>query len=368
MNRLKNDIITKADLEGPTFMLLKGTCRNRIKLEYNIEQCYLALSDKLDWTNPEGDRCPFDMTNPLPLQGLPCNLTTKAVKYDLKFIEDMIPSLWSSTKVAYDKYVAFGISHWSPKRQLFYRSRIAAKSPHEVFSHLQILGVVRLSIDYQFGYGYLKEIVVRRADLKEYSFREADFSRLHLNDIEDLFVLYVQRKIYNLLGDQIIHLSYQKKLNIIKPQTKCDGISVKEPYTIFDKPRGVVYLNRKSQKRLMKADELYKFCNGSNFVGETLRKSDQLHQTFEKSSTAMTRKLDDMIKLHKSQPKRTYNKDLECEIVMVRMPKYMAWLDDEPISDLDMMEDKVDSPSPQSTPQFLLSVEVIFDKKKLGRS
>ncbi|GJY79067.1 hypothetical protein Tco_0484868 [Tanacetum coccineum] len=75
-------------------------------------------------------------------------------------------------------------------------------------------------------------------------------------------------------------------------------------------------------------------CLGSTFVGETLRKSERLHQTFEKSSIAMTRKLDDMIELPKSQPKRTYNEDLECEIVMVKMPKCMAWFDDEPIGDL----------------------------------
>ncbi|GKC05128.1 hypothetical protein Tco_0996738 [Tanacetum coccineum] len=91
-------------------------------------------------------------------------------------------------------------------------------------------------------------------------------------------------------------------------------------------------------------------CLGSTFVGETLRKSDQLHQTFEKSSIEMTHKLDDMIELPKSQPKRTYNEDLECEIVMVKMPKCMAWLDDEPIGDIDTIEDKVDNPSPQSTP------------------
>ncbi|GJY07709.1 hypothetical protein Tco_0374763 [Tanacetum coccineum] len=38
----------------------------------------------------------------------------------------------------------------------------------------------------------------------------------------------------------------------------------------------------------------------------------------------------------------------------------MSWLDayDEPIGDLDMMEDKVDNSNPQSTPQFLLSFEV----------
>ncbi|GJT21828.1 hypothetical protein Tco_0891765 [Tanacetum coccineum] len=72
----------------------------------------------------------------------------------------------------------------------------------------------------------------------------------------------------------------------------------------------------------------------------------------------MTRKLDDIIELPKSQPKRTYNKDLECEIVMVKMPKCMAWLDDEPLGDLDTIEDKVDNPSPQCTPQFLLLVKV----------
>nr|GEV40649.1 hypothetical protein [Tanacetum cinerariifolium] len=72
-------------------------------------------------------------------------------------------------------------------------------------------------------------------------------------------------------------------------------------------------------------------CLGSNFTGGTLKKNDQLHQTFEKSSIAMTRKLDDMIELPKSQPKRTYNEDLFSEIVMVKMPKCMAWLDDEPI-------------------------------------
>ncbi|GKE39145.1 hypothetical protein Tco_1462550 [Tanacetum coccineum] len=99
-------------------------------------------------------------------------------------------------------------------------------------------------------------------------------------------------------------------------------------------------------------------CLGLTFVSEALRKSDRMHQTFEKSSATMTRKLDDMIELPKSQPKRTYNEDLECEIVMVKMPRCMAWLDDEPIGDLDTMEDKVDNPSPQSTPQFLPSFEV----------
>ncbi|GJY29340.1 hypothetical protein Tco_0405107 [Tanacetum coccineum] len=85
-----------------------------------------------------------------------------------------------------------------------------------------------------------------------------------------------------------------------------------------------------------------------------------MHQTFKKSSLAMTYKLDDMIELPKSQSKKKYKEELECEIVMVKVTKCMSWLDacDEPIGDLDMMEDKVDNPSPQSTPQVLPSFEL----------
>nr|GEW50003.1 ribonuclease H-like domain-containing protein [Tanacetum cinerariifolium] len=70
--------------------------------------------------------------------------------------------------------------------------------------------------------------------------------------------------------------------------------------------------------------------------------------------------LDDMIELPKSQPKKTYKEDLECDMVMVKVPRCMLWLDvhDEPIGDLNTMEDKVENPSPQSTPQVLPLFEV----------
>ncbi|GJV75367.1 hypothetical protein Tco_1506951, partial [Tanacetum coccineum] len=48
MNRLKLDKITKADLVGPVYKLLKGTCKSSIELEYNMDQCYNALTDQLD--------------------------------------------------------------------------------------------------------------------------------------------------------------------------------------------------------------------------------------------------------------------------------------------------------------------------------
>ncbi|GJV41418.1 hypothetical protein Tco_1419858 [Tanacetum coccineum] len=72
----------------------------------------------------------------------------------------------------------------------------------------------------------------------------------------------------------------------------------------------------------------------------------------------MTHKLDDMIVF----PKKTYKKDLECEIIMVKLPRCMSILGstnayDEPIGNLDEMEDEVGNLSPQSTPQVVPSFE-----------
>ncbi|GKC51721.1 hypothetical protein Tco_1074466, partial [Tanacetum coccineum] len=53
------------------------------------------------------------------------------------------------------------------------------------------------------GYGYLKEIVVRRADNDLYRFNEGDFLRLRINDIEDILLLVVKNQLTNLLGDDV---------------------------------------------------------------------------------------------------------------------------------------------------------------------
>ncbi|GJS59775.1 hypothetical protein Tco_0654559 [Tanacetum coccineum] len=87
-----------------------------------------------------------------------------------------------------------------------------------------------------------------------------------------------------------------------------------------------------------------------------------MYQTFENSSLAMTRKLDDMIDLPKSQPKRTYKEDLECEMVMVKMPRCMSILGstdayDEPIGSLGMMNNEVGNTIPQSNQQILPSFQ-----------
>ncbi|GJZ03725.1 hypothetical protein Tco_0537000 [Tanacetum coccineum] len=240
MNRLQISDLIQDILVGPAYELLKGTCRSYVELDYNMEECYKALTDQLDWNNPEGDRYPFDLRKPLPLE---------------KALTDKVPNLWSPIKVAYDKHA---------------------------------LLVTNVKVNIWYGYGHLEEIEVRRSDKKLYKFKEGDFPRLHLNDIEDMLLLVVQNRLFNLEGDVIVHFaavlrmftrriviqkrvedlqlgveSYQKKLNISKPRTREEDLSQRSPYTTLSDPQGVIYEDKLNRKRLMRSDELYKFSNGT---------------------------------------------------------------------------------------------------------
>ncbi|GJW23895.1 hypothetical protein Tco_0037706 [Tanacetum coccineum] len=68
MNRLNIDNLTKEHLVGPVYNLPKGTCKSYVELDYTMEECCRALSEQLEWNNPEGHRCPYDLTKPLPVQ------------------------------------------------------------------------------------------------------------------------------------------------------------------------------------------------------------------------------------------------------------------------------------------------------------
>nr|GEU58324.1 hypothetical protein [Tanacetum cinerariifolium] len=187
-----------------------------IKLEYNFQEYFNALTDKLDWNNLEGDRYPFDIFKPLPLQGPPGHriiVDDYFFNNDLDFLNTSDPESVSMKKL--------------------------------------------------HGYGHLEKIVVKRSDQQLYKFKEGDFVDLHLNDIEDMLLLAVQHKLFHLDGSDIVDFivalrmftkslilkrrvedlqlgveSYQKKLNITKHQKTFLEIEFKEPYTpLYDPSR-----------------------------------------------------------------------------------------------------------------------------------
>nr|GFA41777.1 hypothetical protein [Tanacetum cinerariifolium] len=151
-----------------------------------------------------------------------------------------------------------------------------------------IIAVTELQIIECHNYKHLDWITVRRDDDKLYKFKEGDFKRLCIQDIEDMLLLLVQGKLTNLTVKerfafnvslrmftrsiviqrrvedlQLGVKSYQKKLNHIKPNTYCSDLKRKEAYTAYSNPRGFIYQNKDKQNRLMRIDELHKFSDGT---------------------------------------------------------------------------------------------------------
>ncbi|GKB98750.1 hypothetical protein Tco_0984887 [Tanacetum coccineum] len=146
MNGLKLNNLTHETLLGPAFRLLKGIRSNYAELEYDFEEFMSGKRQKVlvdyffnnDLKYLQGGVSTMTYTNSIT--------KTKAAQYDLPSIEDMVQ-------------------------------------------------VIR-----KHGYGYLQEIVVRRADNDLYKFKEGDFPRLCINDIEDMLLLVVQNRLTNLSG------------------------------------------------------------------------------------------------------------------------------------------------------------------------
>nr|GFA36567.1 hypothetical protein [Tanacetum cinerariifolium] len=57
--------------------------------------------------------------------------------------------------------------------------------------------------------------------------------------------------------------SYQKKLNLTKPDTYRSDLKCKEAYIAYSNPRGFIYQNKHKQNSLMRIDELHKFSDGT---------------------------------------------------------------------------------------------------------
>ncbi|GKD56794.1 hypothetical protein Tco_1290181 [Tanacetum coccineum] len=112
----------------------------------------------------------------------------------------------------------------------------------------RILVVTQVEVMRKHGYGYLKEIIVRRADNDLYRFKEGDFLRLRINDIKDMLLLVVHNQLTNLSSDEVSDFAIALRMK-------------RDPYTPYQDPQGFIYVDNNGRNRLMRSDELYKFSD-----------------------------------------------------------------------------------------------------------
>ncbi|GKB17736.1 hypothetical protein Tco_0851659, partial [Tanacetum coccineum] len=229
--KVNKTMLTQADFEGQAYKVVKAFYLDVIHLQFQMEECHKMLTGQVDWTNPKIDQVRVNVNRPLPLGG-PLGHVTIQTKFffnkDLEYLRygskgsspalsiskmkaasypdfglELLVSekMWIDDVCTYDISVKYGISHWWFNRKKFYIDRHDSLSRQkEVRTHMRILNVVRIKAYSRYGYVYLSEIVLRRADLQEHTIAEKDFKNLYPSDFEDLNLLLLQGHLDHLPG------------------------------------------------------------------------------------------------------------------------------------------------------------------------
>nr|GEX05409.1 hypothetical protein [Tanacetum cinerariifolium] len=187
INRLKVDTLTPELLACSTYEIMKGSCKSLVELEYHLEEVFKAITDQLDWVNPEGQQYPHNLLKPLPL--IPNNRGHRVITFEHFINNDL-------------EYLPGGAS-----------------------SHKYTTSITK----------------TKAADYRHIKWIE------YLRRVEDL---------------QLGVKSYQKKLNLTKPDSYRSDLKSKEAYTAYSNPWGFIYQNKDKRNRLMRIAELHKFSDG----------------------------------------------------------------------------------------------------------
>ncbi|GJT31254.1 hypothetical protein Tco_0911529 [Tanacetum coccineum] len=237
---------TQADLEGQAYEVVKPFYPDVVHLQFQMEECHKVLTDQIDWANPEGDQVRIDISKPLPLSGPPGHVTIQTQFFFNKDLDYLCYAskgsgqALSMSKMKAPRYHNFGLELLVPEHMWIDDVCTYDISASYGISHC----VVRIKAYSRYGYDYLKEITLRRADHQEYTIAEKDFKNLYPSDFEDLNLLLLQGHLNHLPGSDI-------------------RFEFKHDYTIIDSPRVIVFLVFKNERKIMRFNEIYKFSDGT---------------------------------------------------------------------------------------------------------
>ncbi|GKD43733.1 hypothetical protein Tco_1268378, partial [Tanacetum coccineum] len=252
MNQINIQHLTQDLLTGPTYDLTKGMYKSVVELEYHLEEVFKATNDQLDWHNPEGRPYPHDLSKPLAL--IPDARGRLIIPYDhfinndLEYLKGGSLSRKYTTSITKTKAADYGHIEWI-------EDKIPRKTSKDVYSKQRIIAVTSLKIMEFFGYKHLEEITGKLTNL----------------NVDERFTLNVALRMYTrriIIQERVKDLqlavkSYQKKINLTKPDTYLSDISKKTPYTAYRDIQIIIYQDDMNINRLMHTDELHKFNDGT---------------------------------------------------------------------------------------------------------
>ncbi|GKA76307.1 hypothetical protein Tco_0782768 [Tanacetum coccineum] len=226
---------------------------------------FVATTDQLDWNNPKGQQYPHDLRKPLPL--IPNSRGRQVIPFDyfinnnLAYLSGGVLSRTYTTSVTKTKAADYEHIKWIedlvPNRMEY---------ACDVYSKHIIIDFIKLQIVEWHNYKHLDWITVHRDDDKMYTFKEGNFNRLRIQDIEDMPLLIVQGKLTNLTDKERLAFNVSKvtKRSSTSQSRICiSDLKRREAYAAYSNPKGFIYQNKDKKNKLMRIDELHKFYDGT---------------------------------------------------------------------------------------------------------
>ncbi|KAI3729977.1 hypothetical protein L6452_18650 [Arctium lappa] len=202
------------------------------------------------------------------------------------YLEDTHRSIFVKHKTALSIEFFLGIEKESDlvKQNYLMAMRYLRQGKETVYSEKGIVQVKCVSMFNIFNI-WVSNFTVQRRDCKDYTFTEADFNEVHVDDIEFLFNFFISLnersddmnrafntvrrhiirtiRFYSLFDFQLGVENHQPTVNMHKPEQKLDNIESFLLYIVVDEPDGVVYRNLKGRHCFMRFAEVCKYSDGS---------------------------------------------------------------------------------------------------------
>ncbi|GKB04466.1 hypothetical protein Tco_0832609 [Tanacetum coccineum] len=246
--------------EEPSAGSNRGSKRRRARKEPESTSAPKEKTSKTTGKSTDGSKSQHKSAGDLLIQRSQFIPFDHFINNDLAYLSGGVSSRTYATSVTKTKATDYGHVKWIEDLAPNTMWSEVPESARDVYYKCRIIAVTKLQIVEWHGYKHLDWITVRRDDDKLYTFKEGDFKRLRLQDIEDMLILLAQGKLTNLNVED--RLAFGVSLRMFTRSIVIQR-HVEDLQLAYSNPRGFIYHNKDKKNKLMRIDELHKFSDGT---------------------------------------------------------------------------------------------------------
>ncbi|GKE16921.1 hypothetical protein Tco_1424498 [Tanacetum coccineum] len=127
----------------------------------------------------------------------------------------------------FNPYARYGVEHWKNSHaKIFYirNQQAPGKPKEEIYSNSKIVQIIKTYWELGHEHKFITEIVARRANGSIVSIAKSDYKNLNKNDIEDMYLLIVNHKVWKAINNKSTLLHQQSFSQALRSTRVLEGL------------------------------------------------------------------------------------------------------------------------------------------------